>query len=90
MRISHDGAAHGDALPLAAGQLARIAGEIRLQVENFGGFPHALGDDAGVGFSQPQRESHVLGHRLVRVERVILEHHRDVALGGRQMIDDTV
>ena len=35
--------------------------------------------------AQPER--HVLEHAHVRVERVALEHHRDVALGRRQLRD---
>ena len=33
-------------------------------------------------------ERHVLGDRHVRVERVILEHHRDVAILRRHVVDD--
>ena len=36
---------------------------------------------------QLQRERHVLVHRHVRVERVVLEHHRDVAILGRDVVD---
>ena len=35
-----------------------------------------------------QREAHVLAHRHVRIERVGLEHHRDVARARRQVVDD--
>ena len=37
LRIAHDRAAHGDALALAAGELARIAVEQRLEAEDLGG-----------------------------------------------------
>ena len=37
-----------------------------------------------------QREAHVVGDRHVRVERVVLEHHRDVAVLGRQVGDVAV
>ena len=37
LRIAHDGAAHGDALALAAGELARKAVEIGPEAENIGG-----------------------------------------------------
>ncbi len=40
LRIAHDGAAHGDALALAAGKLARVALEQRRQAEDVGGAPH--------------------------------------------------
>ena len=37
---------------------------------------------------QHQREGHVVAHGHVRVERVVLEHHRDVALLRRHAVDD--
>ena len=33
-----------------------------------------------------QREAHVLAHGHVRVERIGLEHHRDAALGGGDVV----
>jgi hypothetical protein len=39
---------------------------------------------------QLQREGHVLAHAHVRVEGVILEHHRDVAILGCHLVDDPV
>ena len=42
---------------------------------------------AGLGFpAHLQAEGHVLAHRHVRVERVVLEHHRDVAILRRQVV----
>jgi hypothetical protein len=41
-----------------------------------------------VGLAQAQAEAHVLAHRHVRVQRVALEHHRDVAVLGLQVVDD--
>ena len=38
----------------------------------------------------PQPERDVLVHREVRVERVALEHHRDVAVARRHVVDDPV
>ena len=37
-------------------------------------------------FAQLQREGHVLAHRHVRVERVVLEHHGDVAVLRRHVV----
>ena len=36
---------------------------------------------------EPQPERHVLVHRHVRVERVVLEHHRHVAVLRRDVVD---
>ncbi len=39
-------------------------------------------------FAQLESERHVLEHRHMRVQRVILEHHGDVAVFRRQVVDD--
>ena len=90
LRIAHDGAAHRDALALAAGQLARIAFQQLAQVENIGGAINLGFDLGGVRAAQFQREAHIGGHRHVRIERVVLEHHRDVALFRLHVIYDAV
>ena len=40
--------------------------------------------------AQAQRKAHVGGNRHVRIERVVLEHHRDIALFGLHVVDDAV
>ena len=40
--------------------------------------------------AQLEREAHVGGDRHVRIERVVLEHHGDVALFRRHVVDDAV
>ncbi len=35
-----------------------------------------------------QAERHVVAHRHVRIQRVVLEHHRDVALFRQHVVDD--
>ena len=37
-----------------------------------------------------ERQADILGHRHVRIERVALEHHGDVAVAGRQFVDPPV
>ena len=37
-----------------------------------------------------QREGHVLAHGHVRIERIVLEDHGDVAPGGRHVVDQLV
>ena len=90
LRVAHDRAAHGDALALAARELARIALEERDQSEDFGG---ALDAGFDLGFRrlpELEREAHVVGDRHVRVERVVLEHHGDVPLFRRHVVDDAL
>ena len=88
LRFAHDGAPHGHALPLPAGQLARLAIEIRRNVEKGGGLAHAP-LDFGLGCAAvAQAIGHVVVDAHVRIERVILEDHGDVAIGRLDVVDD--
>jgi len=90
LRVAHDGAAHGDALPLAPGQLLRLAVEQFGYVQDAGGLIDPALDLVLREALQAQPERHVLVHRHMRVERVVLEHHRDVAVLRRHVVDDGV
>ncbi len=75
-----DRAAHRDALALAAGELAGLALEVLgepEQLRHLGDAPLAL---ALLHARDLEREADVRRDGEVRVERVVLEHHRDVAL----------
>jgi hypothetical protein len=80
LRLANDGAAHGHALALATGQLLGLAIEQVRQFQRLRHLGHTgldlirrhLGDLEAIG--------HVVEHAHVRVERVVLEHHGDVAL----------
>src|SRR5215216_1010650 len=86
--LPHDGAAHRHALALAAGQLPRLTLEHRAEFENAGGFPHPR-LDLGLGHAAvAQAVGHVVVDGHVWVERVVLEHHRDVAVGRLNLVDD--
>ncbi len=89
-RLAHDGAADGHALALPAGELLRLAVQHRLQPEDGGGLAHAPVDLGLRVLAHLEPEGEVLVDRHVRVERVALEHHRDVALLRREVVDDTV
>ena len=41
-------------------------------------------------FLQPQAEGHVLENRHVRVERVVLKNHRDIAILRRHVVDELI
>ncbi len=87
-RVAHDGASHGHALALAAGELLRLAIDQVGDVEEAGGFRHPCLDLRLGIVLQAQPERHVLCDRHVRIERVVLEHHRDVAVLRRHVVDD--
>ena len=82
-RVAHQRAPERDALHLAARQLRRLALEQLLDVQQLGDALD-LRVDLGLGqLARPQRRGDVLRRRLLRVQRVALEHHRQIALGGR-------
>ncbi len=88
--LAHDRAAHRDALALAAGKLARLALQQRAELEDFRRALD-LGVDVGLGRSANlQTVRHVAEHAHVRVQRVVLEHHRDVAILGLERVDDAI
>jgi len=76
-------ARHRHALTLTAGQLGGLAIQVLGQVEDLGGLLDLLAPFRGRYPAQLECESHVLGDRLVRVQRIVLEDHCDVAVLGR-------
>ena len=81
-----DRAAERHPLSLPAGELARLAREQRLDAEDLGRRLDALLDLVLRELPHLEPERHVGVHRLVRVQRVVLEHHRDVAVHRRQVV----
>ena len=84
--VADDGAAHGDPLALAAGQLSGLAVQKVAQVKDFRGLLDLAGDLGLLHLRQGERERDVLPHGHVRVERIGLEHHRDVTVLGRLVV----
>ena len=86
-RLEHDGPGQGDALLLAAAQLAGKRSPYVLELHE----PQRLVDPSSrLGLRHAahlQREADVLGDAHVREQGVVLEHHADVALVRRQARD---
>ena len=90
LRMAHDRAAHRDALALAARQVARLSLEQLLEVEDARGVLDARVDLGLRHLLDAQAERDVLVDGEVRVERVALEDHRDVAVARGHVIDDSL
>ena len=88
--LPHDRPRERDALPLPARQLAREALEEFLEREDPGGPLHGRLDLALGLLRDAEREGDVLVHRHVRVQRVVLEYHRDVPLHRIDEVDEPV
>ena len=89
-RVAHQGAAESHALLLAAGKFARLALEQVRHVEHPRRFPDLPVDLVLGQLAHLQRERQVLVDRLLRVERVVLEHHCDVPVLGVEVVDHPV
>ena len=88
--LAHDRAAHGHPLALAAGESPRLSLEELREPENVGRLAYPLVDLGLRCLPQAEAERDVVVDREVRVERVALEDHRDVAIPGRHVIDDAI
>ncbi len=78
LRLADDRTAHRDPLALATGECLGLALEELLQVQDAGRLFHALLALIDGHLRHLQREGHVVRNSHVRVQRVVLEHHRDV------------
>ena len=85
--LAHYRAPERDPLPLPAGERLRKAFHVGGEPERLGGRRYAPFDFGLRIFPQLQGEGHVLLDRHVRVEGVVLENHRDVAVLRRKARD---
>src|SRR3984893_7740321 len=84
LRIDGKSAAERNALPLTAGECRYLALAEPLQPQHREQLGHSPGDLGAADAPQFQAVADVLRHRHVRPQSIGLEHHRDVALVGRQ------
>ena len=88
MRFPDDRPAHRDALPLTTGEVLRFAVEEVFKSEDVRRLTDPARDLFLVDLLQLERERHVPEHRHVRIQGVVLEHHRDVAFPRWEVVDN--
>ena len=86
--VTHQRPAHGDTLPLSARKLSRPALKQRLEFEHRRSFADAGLDEFARLPADLEREAEIFADGEMRVERIALENHRDVALARRQAVGD--
>ena len=88
--LANDRTTQRDALALASGELLRLALDQRVEIENVRRPAHAPVDVLLGHLLIAQAEREVVVHGHVRIERVGLEHHRDVPVLRCDVVDDAV
>ncbi|ELB86292.1 phenol hydroxylase, partial [Rhodococcus wratislaviensis IFP 2016] len=78
LRVADDRPAHRDTLALPTGECLRLAVQVVAEIEDLRGLLDAAADLTLVHAGDLEGEAHVLRDRHVGVQRVVLEHHRDV------------
>ena len=85
--VTHDGAADGDALTLAARKRLRLTVEVLGNTQDLGSGAHLTVDLVLGDLLELERKCHVLVHRHIGVQSIALEHHGDVAVLGCHVVD---
>jgi hypothetical protein len=87
--MTHECAAERNALALPAGELPRQSIHELRQFEGLGRLLDALLDIRRLMSSQLEPKAEIARDSHVRIERVALEHHRNVAIARLQVRDVT-
>ena len=85
--VADDRAADRDPLALAAGKLGRTALQQRSEIEHLGCSRDLSRDGSAIDSLLLQAERHVVLDAHMRVKRIVLKHHGDIALVRFQIGD---
>jgi hypothetical protein len=89
-RMAHDCATERDTLTLTARQGFWLPIQEVPDMEHLRGFFDAPINLGFRRFAQFQAKRHIIVHAHMRIERITLEHHRNVAILGRHIIDHPI
>ena len=89
-RVADDGAGERDALLLAARELGGPPRQQLGQADPRRRLAHAAIDLAALDAAGPQRKRDVVEDGEMRIQRVVLKHHRDVAARRLELVDAAI
>ena len=90
LRVTNDSAAQRDALTLTTGQSLRLTVEQLLDGQDLGSFTDQLIDLILRLLAELEAERHVVIHGHVRIQSIVLENHRDVAILRSNVVHETI
>ena len=90
LRVTDDGTAQRNTLSLAAGKRLRLSVEQVGNIENTGSLFNAALDLILRRLSELQAERHVIINGHMRVQSIVLEHHRDISVLRRHIVCELV
>jgi len=90
LRITDDGTAQSNTLSLTTGQSGRLSLKQMRNAEDLSGSGNTVLDLSLGHMTDLQTESHIIKNSHVRIQSVVLEHHGNVTILGRNVIDQTV
>ena len=89
-RVADNRARQGDALLLAAGELRRFSRQQLGQADARRRFAHPPIDLGGLDAAGAQRKGDVVEDGEMRIQRVVLKDHRDVAARRLELVDAAI
>jgi hypothetical protein len=87
-RLTDYRASHCDALALSPGECGRLAFKKLVELQRLGDSGDTFGSLAFAHSGNLQGVANIVGHRHMRIERVVLEDHGTAALARLQSVHD--
>ena len=88
LRLADDSPSDRDTLTLSSGKRLRLSLKIIMDSQNFRSLVHTLVNIGLRKFAEFEAESKIVIYGHMGIERIVLEHHRNIPVLGRDVIDN--